>query len=427
MPPDGNSIDTGLAIYTDDLVTVLECDDDDGVGTFSLIELTDLTPGETIFIRVWEFAGNNFGGFSVSAYDSSPPPNDLIENAIDVDELGFPFTDSDINFPAATQDSFNNTGGCDATTENSVWYKFTTTGEGTITASFEDPTNNDNKAIIFYTADNENATLDDLTFVNSGTNTCGFNLELSFEAEANQTYYAFAQASTSIQTIIIDLTMPPPNDLIENAIDVDELGFPFTDSDVNFPAATGDSLNNTGGCTVNTENSVWYKFTTTGEGTITASFEDPTDNDNKAIIFYTADNENATLDDLTFVNSGTNTCGFNLEVSFEAEANQTYYAFAQASTSIQTIIIDSDALLSTEENTIEGFSFFPNPVEDVLNINATQSVEQITLYNITGQKVMDQKINTTNTQLSLGNLPTGIYLMKATSGSVTSTYQVIKK
>ena len=427
---DGSALtDSGMAVYTEDLTAVLDCDDDDGEGFFSLIELTALTPGETIFIRVWEFGGNAFGEFTVSAYDDfSPPPNDLIENAIDVDELGFPYTDSDVNFPDATNDQITNTSGCNATTQNSVWYKFTTTGEGTITASFEDPTNNDNKAIIFYSAANENATLDDLTFVNSGTNTCGFNIELSFEANANQTYYAFAQASTTVQTINIDFTpAPPPNDLIENAIDVDELGFPYTDSDVNFPDATNDQITNTSGCNATTQNSVWYKFTTTGEGTITASFEDPTNNDNKAIIFYSAANENATLDDLTFVNSGTNTCGFNLEVSFEADANQTYYAFAQASTTVQTIIIESDAVLSTEENTIEGFSFFPNPVVDVLTINAGQSIDQITMFNIAGQKVLDKNINATNTQLSVGDLPSGIYLMTATSGTTTSTYKVIKK
>ncbi|WP_299764953.1 T9SS type A sorting domain-containing protein [uncultured Dokdonia sp.] len=283
--------DSGIALYTEDLTEVLDCDDDDGEGLFSLISLTDRTPGEIVLIRVWEFGGNGFGEFMISAYDFSPPPNDLIENAIDVDELGFP----------------------------------------------------------------------------------------------------------------------------------------YTDNNVNFPDATGDSITNSNGCSITTTRSVWYKFTTTDEGTITANFEDPTNNDNKTIIFYSAADENATLDDLTYVNSGTNTCGFNLEVSFEADANQTYYAFAQASTSIQTINIDSDALLSTEEATIEGFSFFPNPVEDILNINATQSIEQVVIYNITGQKVVEQEVNATNTQLSIGRLPTGIYLMTARSGAITSTYKVIKK
>ena len=58
----------------------------------------------------------------------------------------------------------------------------------------------------------------------------------------------------------------------------------------------------------------------------------------------------------------------------------------------------------TEDNTLEGFSFYPNPAEDVLNIEAIQVVDQVVLYNLAGQKVLDQKIHTRNSQLSIGDL-----------------------
>ena len=394
--------------------------------------------GESItgdwMIKICDDAGGdtgqvlNAGIFFCAQEEVNPPVNDLIENAIDVDEIGFPFTDSDINFPDATNDPINSDN-CNGSTLNSVWYKFTTTETGIITASFEDPTNNDNKTIVFYTADNENVTLDDLlTFVNSGTNTCGFNLELSFEADANQTYYAFAQASTSVQTININFTPAPPNDLIENAIDLDELGFPYTDSDIDFPNATSDILTNSG-CDAALDSVVWYTFTAFADGTVTGTFENPVDNTDSLIVFYSADNENATLDDLTFVNSGTNVCdnaNNHTNISIEAVAGQTYYILINSNVT-STITIESDTVLSTEENTIEGFSFFPNPIKDVLNVNANQSIDQITLYNITGQKVMEQKINATSTQISLGNLPSGIYLMTARTGTIEATYKVIKQ
>lgn len=281
--------DSGIAVYTDDLATVLECDDDDGEGTFSLITLTDRTPGEVIFIRVWEFGGDAFGQFNVSAYDFSPPPNDLIENAIDLDEIGLPYTD--INFPDANGEGVFNTSGCDLST--------------------------------------------------------GFR-------------------------------------------------------------------------------SVWYKLTTFADGTITTVFEDQTNTDNKWITIYTAENENATINDLTYVNNGTNTCYFNLDVTIDAVANQTYYIVVNSS-STQTVIIESDDVLSTEENTLEDFSFYPNPVQDVIHIQSGQTVDQVVLYNIIGQKVLDQKINTTNTQLAVGDLTKGVYLMTVTSRNASSTYKVIKK
>jgi len=63
--------DTGLAVYSGDCgsLTLIECDDDDGDGTFSKVELSGLTPGETIYIRVWEYGNNAFGEFGVCAYN----------------------------------------------------------------------------------------------------------------------------------------------------------------------------------------------------------------------------------------------------------------------------------------------------------------------------------------------------------------------
>lgn len=221
---------------------------------------------------------------------------------------------------------------------------------------------------------------------------------------------------------------PPPNDLIENAIDVDELGFPYTDSDINFEDATEDSVT-ASGCNVALNSVVWYKFTAFADGTVTATFENPTDGTDSLIVFYSAANENATNDDLTFVNNGTNVCANadnHTNISIEAVAGQIYYLLIN-SLITSTIVIDSDDVLSTEENTIEGFSFFPNPVQDVINIQSGQTVDQIVLYNIARQKVLDQKINATNAQLAVGDLTKGVYLMTATSGNVSSTYKVIKK
>lgn len=67
--------DSGLAFYTGTCgsLTLLECDDDDSPnGAMSMINRTGLTPGSTIFIRVWEYGGDNNGTFSICA--SSPPP-----------------------------------------------------------------------------------------------------------------------------------------------------------------------------------------------------------------------------------------------------------------------------------------------------------------------------------------------------------------
>jgi|GEM_PF-1204866 len=73
----GTITDSGMSLYsgTCGALAEIECDDDDSAdGLFSLINLTGLTPGDVIFVRVWEFGNDVAGTFSVCAYEPLPPP-----------------------------------------------------------------------------------------------------------------------------------------------------------------------------------------------------------------------------------------------------------------------------------------------------------------------------------------------------------------
>ena len=88
--------------------------------------------------------------------------------------------------------------------------------------------------------------------------------------------------------------------------------------------------------------------------------------------------------------------------------------------------LDITCVLGTNDNTIEGFSFYPNPATDAINLNSTENIERVTIYNILGQKVIDQDINTTSSQLNVSNLVTGAYLMQVSVDGKTATYKVLK-
>jgi hypothetical protein len=64
--------DTGMAVYSGSCgsLTALGCSDDDGIGAFSMMSITGRTPGETLYVRIWEYANDAFGTFKVSAYDA---------------------------------------------------------------------------------------------------------------------------------------------------------------------------------------------------------------------------------------------------------------------------------------------------------------------------------------------------------------------
>ncbi|MDO7873375.1 fibronectin type III domain-containing protein [Hymenobacter sp. ASUV-10] len=73
----GTSVsDTGLALYTGTCASLTEiaCDDDAGTGAFSLITATGLTPGATVYARVFAYDNAEIGTFTICV----STPGDLI-------------------------------------------------------------------------------------------------------------------------------------------------------------------------------------------------------------------------------------------------------------------------------------------------------------------------------------------------------------
>ncbi|TXD73345.1 T9SS type A sorting domain-containing protein [Aequorivita antarctica] len=84
-------------------------------------------------------------------------------------------------------------------------------------------------------------------------------------------------------------------------------------------------------------------------------------------------------------------------------------------------------VLGTADNVIDGFTYHPNPMNEVLHLRANSTIESVVIYNILGQKVIDQNIGKATTELSVSNLSTGNYFMKVISEEQTGIYKLIKK
>ncbi|WP_293871816.1 IPT/TIG domain-containing protein [Flavobacterium sp.] len=83
---EGVMTDSGMAFYsgTCGSLTLLDCDDDSSNnGLMSYISRSGLTPGQTIYIRVWEYGNNNNGTFGICATTPScPSPSNLYPNIL---------------------------------------------------------------------------------------------------------------------------------------------------------------------------------------------------------------------------------------------------------------------------------------------------------------------------------------------------------
>jgi hypothetical protein len=77
---------------------------------------------------------------------------------------------------------------------------------------------------------------------------------------------------------------------------------------------------------------------------------------------------------------------------------------------------------SVDENAIAKLKLYPNPANNVINISSVELIESVTITDIIGQEVMKVDINSTNTQLSVEGLNSGVYFItvKFSEGSAVN-------
>lgn len=84
-------------------------------------------------------------------------------------------------------------------------------------------------------------------------------------------------------------------------------------------------------------------------------------------------------------------------------------------------------VLSAETNSLDGFSMFPNPATNVLNVTAASTISSVKVYNLLGQVVVNKGVNALSDAIDVSNLKTGAYLVQVTAEGQTGTYKFIKQ
>ncbi|WP_189342868.1 T9SS type A sorting domain-containing protein, partial [Ulvibacter litoralis] len=85
-------------------------------------------------------------------------------------------------------------------------------------------------------------------------------------------------------------------------------------------------------------------------------------------------------------------------------------------------------ILGVDEPTIEDtFSYYPNPVNDVLHFSGTTPLKSITIYTVTGQIVAQKAITSTKGELNISELANGIYIARIEGYESSKTVKIIKK
>lgn len=108
------------------------------------------------------------------------------------------------------------------------------------------------------------------------------------------------------------------------------------------------------------------------------------------------------------------------QIAIECETDYGY------STTVDALTINITPLSVREQNEIV-VHFYPNPVKDVLTFTSTENLEKVSIYNLFGQKVLEQKISQNQGQVSLGHLAQGQYVIKAENANGLKSFKFLKQ
>ena len=143
------------------------------------------------------------------------------------------------------------------------------------------------------------------------------------------------------------------------------------------------------------------------------------------------------LDTFTASQSGASyqwfTCPGNVVIP--GATNQTFTATSSGDYGVTVTLagcsVDSSCVtyttLGLENNIMNTFNIYPNPISDILNIQHYSDINKITIYNMLGQQVLTKNVSATSTQIDMSALTNGTYLVKVEAGSVSKTIKVFKK
>lgn len=84
-------------------------------------------------------------------------------------------------------------------------------------------------------------------------------------------------------------------------------------------------------------------------------------------------------------------------------------------------------LLGVSDHTPVDFTYYPNPVTEILTIESQVEIRSVRVYNLLGQEIKNFYA-IQNGEIALNDLMSGIYLVKATfEDGREETFKVVKK
>lgn len=385
------------------------------------VPLNNLTVGNTYYIRNYGAFSGNQQSFDVCLSNfPSPPANDDCSNAIALSLS----TDSNCGMSTigttvgATNSPESN---CN---DGDVWYTFTPATDGAFL--FDGISGSEGRMQIL-----EGTCAGGFTAISGSCNT-NVTTNQTVILTGNTTYYVMVRNFSSSNPgsphniCVYQLPDPAPNSDCSTPITFSE------SPDSNGANKITGNLDNAyyspeGACSTTYE-SVWYEFTPTLTGTYNfeltrisgTTFFSVYDSNNCDTIDYLGGDINSCFensDDANGTDQGPVVAGNTYLVSIQGGNGGSFEFFAYPEPSLTTADVELD----------NKFTYYPNPVEDSLNIEAKNIITNISVYNMLGQKVEEIAPNSLSQTLQMNSMTKGVYFVSITINNTTNTIRVVKR
>jgi hypothetical protein len=386
-----------------------------------------LTIGETYYVRVYTYtatAGQDTT-FNICIGTTPPlPANDDIVNAIPI-SCGNVYT-GDTSLATLDQANPAFAYGVDLDAPN-VWYTFTGTGTAQNVNLNLCGSGYDTSVLVL------TGTPGSLTAVggNDDDNTCvsnTLNSNATFTSDGTTTYYIVVEGYNAGNTgaFTMDVTCSAVNPpAVANQTCGTALNVLVDGSDTNSDNSFG---------TINPEQptcdqfgaiqDVWFSFVAPANGEVAALLTRGTMTSLNYNLYSGA------CGSLTAVG----TCTSNITAATSTQtytgltAGDTYYVQVWSNGVEQgTFTMRLTGTLGTGDFDSSNFTYYPNPVKNILNLSYNQEISNVEIFNLLGQKVITNAVNANDAQIDMSNLSNGAYMVKVTSNNQVKTIKVIKQ
>ncbi|MBP6556755.1 MAG: choice-of-anchor J domain-containing protein [Flavobacterium sp.] len=390
---------------------------------------TGLVSGQTYYVRVytWGATAAQTTTFNI-CIGTTPPPatNDNFATPIAV-SCGNVYT-GDTSAPTTLdEDNAPDGFGADLDAPN-LWYSFTGTGAAqTVTLNLCGSAYD--TSVLVYTGTSGNLTL---VAANDDDNTCvsnTVNSSVTFNSDGVTTYYitveGYNAGSTGAFTMNVTCAaVNPPavaNQDCGTALSVNVDG-----SDTSSDNSYGTVSSAQPTCDLfGSIQDVWFSFVAPTSGTVTCLLTPGTMTSLNYVVYSGA------CGALTPVgNCVSNLTAADSQSYTGLTAGATYYVqvWSNAVEQGTFALRISDDGLGNDSFDSSNFSYYPNPVKNVLNLSYTEAISNVAVFNLLGQKVVANSIEANLGQVDMSTLPNGVYLVKITTATNQSkTIRVIKE